>query len=108
MFEPAWERQPIETGIEHRVSRSALSVSEGMTLIIALPPSLRDFKPFYINFVGRYHRDAFPNRVSYSRFVQLMPSALVAPPLWAGERRTRSRANADITGSCHPLTESSQ
>jgi hypothetical protein len=78
VFEPAWEQQQIEAGIKHRVRPSALTLSEVMAIIIAFHQSrFRDFKHFYIDFVSRYHRDAFPNLVSYSRFVELMPSALV-------------------------------
>jgi hypothetical protein len=47
VFEPAWERQQVEAGIQHRVRPSALTVSEGMTLLIAFHPSrFRDFKHY--------------------------------------------------------------
>jgi hypothetical protein len=55
-----------------------LTVSEVRTIVIAFHLArFRDFKHFYIDCVGRYHRDAFPTLPSYSRFVELMPAALV-------------------------------
>ncbi len=76
--EPQWKRQQIEAGIKHRGRPSALTLSEVMTLIIAFYlAGFRNFKHFYLDFICRYHRDTFPDLVSYSRFVELMPSALV-------------------------------
>ena len=78
VFEPQWARQQIEAGIKHRSRPSALTLSEVMTIIIAFHAAgFRNFKHFYIDFVCADHRDAFPNLVSYSRFVELMPSALM-------------------------------
>jgi hypothetical protein len=49
-----------------------------MTLIIAFyAAGFRNLRHFYIDFVQRSHRDTFPDLVSHSRFVALMPSALV-------------------------------
>lgn len=107
VFEPAWERQLLEAGIKHRVKASALTLSEVMTLIIAFQVArYRDFKHFYIDFVCRYHRDAFPNLVSYSRFVELMPSALVPLCCFLPTRRGRVTGIAYIDSTslevCHP------
>jgi hypothetical protein len=60
--------------------------------------------------VGRYHRDAFPNLVSYSRFIELMPSALVplcaflhTPLRYLRSGRVTGIAYIDSTrlGVCH-------
>lgn len=107
VFEPAWERQLLEAGIKHRVKASALTLSEVMTLIIAFQVArYRDFKHFYIDFGCRYHRDAFPNLVSYSRFVELMPSALVPLCCLLHTRRGRVTGIAYIDSTslevCHP------
>jgi hypothetical protein len=107
VFEPAWERQQVEAGIKHRVRPSALTLSEVMTIIIAFHQSrFRDFKHFYLDFVCRYHRDAFPNLVSYSRFVEPMPSALVPLCAFLHTRCGRVTGIAYIDSTrlevCHP------
>jgi len=106
-FLPAWERQLLEAGASQRQRPAALTVSEVMTIVIAFQLSgYRTFKHFYIDCVGRYHRDAFPRLVSYSRFVELMPSVLVPlcalsrNPLWAGDRHRLHRF--DPLGSLSP------
>ena len=54
--------------------QSRLSVSEVMTIVIAFHGSgYRTFKEFYTNKVLPDWREAFPNLVSYGRFVELMP-----------------------------------
>lgn len=54
--------------------QSRLSVSEVMTIVIAFHGSgYRTFKDFYQHKVLADWRDAFPNLVSYGRFVELMP-----------------------------------
>ena len=68
-----------------------------MTLIIAFHSvGFRNFKHFYIDFMYRYHRDTFPNLVSYSRFVKLMPSALVPLCAFLQTRYGRVTGMADI------------
>ncbi len=52
----------------------------------------RDFKTYYTQFVQVYLRSEFPRRVSYSRFVELMPSMLI--PLCA----YLQRCYGDCTG----------
>ena len=54
-----------------------LAVSEVMTIIIYFHTSrYRDFKTYYTEYVQRHLRGEFPNLVSYSRFVELIPLAL--------------------------------
>lgn len=55
-----------------------LATSEVMTLIIYFHMSrYRDFKTYYTHYVQRHLRGEFPNLVSYHRFVELMPAALL-------------------------------
>lgn len=55
-----------------------LTASEIMTIIIHFHQShYRDFKTYYIDHVKKYLLQAFPDLVSYNRFVELMPSVLV-------------------------------
>ena len=55
-----------------------MSISEIMTIVIAFHGSgFRTFKDFYTRFMMVYGRKAFPKLVSYNRFVELMPWALM-------------------------------
>lgn len=55
-----------------------LAVSEVMTIIIYFHMSrYRDFKTYYTQYVQRHLRGEFPHLVSYTRFVELMPLALL-------------------------------
>lgn len=59
--------------------QSRLSISEVMTIIIAFHGSgYRTFKDFYKQKVLADWREAFPNLVSYGRFVELMPWSFMA------------------------------
>ena len=56
-----------------------LSLSEVMTILIHFHQSrYRDFKAYYTQHVCEHMRSEFPALVSYTRFVELMPSALPA------------------------------
>jgi transposase len=49
-----------------------------MTILIAFHQShYRDFKTFYLNQVLKYWKPEFPGLVSYTRFVEFIPSTLV-------------------------------
>lgn len=55
-----------------------LSTSEIMTIIIYFHMMrYRDFKTYYTNYVMKHLRSEFPDLVSYNRFVELMPMALL-------------------------------
>lgn len=56
----------------------SLCESEIITLLIAFQQShFRDFKTFYLGFVHTYWKKQFPKLVSYSRFIEFIPSVLV-------------------------------
>ena len=58
--------------------RSRMSLSEVMTIVIAFHGSgFRRFKEFYTLQVLPHWKKAFPNLVSYNRFVELMPWSLM-------------------------------
>ena len=58
--------------------RSRMSLSEVMTIVIAFHGSgFRTFKEFYTLQVLPHWKKAFPNLVSYNRFVELMPWSLM-------------------------------
>ena len=75
-FEPHWQRQQLESGQRKRRRSRSLSNSEIMTILIAFHSSHhRNFKHFYL-MLAQQHRAEFPRLVSYSRFVEWMPSVL--------------------------------
>ena len=77
-FEPCWKRQLVAAKKRQRNRRSTLCLSEVMTIIVLFHSSgYRNFKAFYTQHVLKYLGGAFPKLVSYNRFVELMPSALV-------------------------------
>ena len=76
LFEPLWERKLLETRQRRRAS--ALCLSEVMTIITLFHASgYRNFKAYYTEQVLTRYAWAFPRLVSYGRFVELMPSALI-------------------------------
>ena len=67
---------PSEASAETRGHPRRLHPSEVMTIIIAFQQSnYRTFKHFYLKHVCVYWCAAFPDLVSYSRFVQLKKDA---------------------------------
>ena len=76
LFEPLWQRQLLETRQRRRAS--TLCLSEVMTIITLFhASSYRNFKAYYTECVMKQYAWAFPRLVSYQRFVELMPAALV-------------------------------
>jgi transposase len=75
-FEPLWEREQLASGRRRRATR--LSSSEIMTLLVLFQQSgYRTFKGFYTQHVQTQLRAEFPQLVSYSRFVALIPRVLL-------------------------------
>lgn len=87
--------------------RSRLSVSEVMTIVIAFHGSgFRTFKSFYTCQVLPHWRCAFPNLVSYSRFVELIPWSVSALACFLqttfGELTGISFIDSTAVEVCHP------
>ena len=77
-FEPEWQRQRLTGGLPRRNRARRLCLSEIMTILILFHQShYRDFKAFYVDYVLVHWRAEFPGLVSYSRFVEFIPSALL-------------------------------
>ncbi len=73
-----WKITQLESGERKRNHERRMSESEIMTIIIAFHMShQRDFKNFYLGIVHRYHKKEFPALLSYTRFLEVMPSVLV-------------------------------
>lgn len=61
-----------------RGPKQSLSLSEIMTILIMYQIlQYRNFKSFYNDFLSEYWKEFFPNLPSYTRFVELIPQALV-------------------------------
>ena len=77
-FEPLWKRRLLTSGERRRERAGYLCLSEVMTIIVLFHASqYRNFKSYYTEHVMKHYAGAFPRLVSYHRFVELMPSALV-------------------------------
>jgi hypothetical protein len=77
-FEPLWQRKLLRLAPKQRHRCSSLALSEVMTIIIEFHLSgYRTFKDYYTKQVIKHQSHYFPRLVSYQRFVELMPSALV-------------------------------
>ena len=61
-----------------RNKQSKMTLSEVMTILLLFHKSdYKTFKHFYLDFVLNYLKTYFPKTVGYSRFVQMIPSALM-------------------------------
>lgn len=77
-FLPSFQAHVLESGLRQRQRARSLSPSEIMTLLILFHQShYRDFKAFYCQQVLVHLRAEFPGLVSYSRFVEFMPSVVL-------------------------------
>jgi hypothetical protein len=78
VFLPVWAKQMLASGAKQRLRLRSLTMSEIMTILIAFHQShYRDFKAYYCEQVVKYWHTEFPGLVSYNRFVEFIPSALV-------------------------------
>lgn len=74
-----WRRFLLKQGLAKRFKPCGLCLSEIMTLLVNFHTSgFRTFKDYYIKYVCLHLKKEFPGLVSYNRFIELMPGALVA------------------------------
>ena len=86
-FLPELEQHLLESGTIQRRRDRSLGMSEVMTIMIHFHQShYRNFKAYYCDHVLPHLRGEFPGLVSYTRFVDFIPSALI--PLCAYFRHT--------------------
>ena len=77
-FEPQWKQQLLGSGLQQRNRPRSLSLSEIMTILTAFHQSCyRNFKTYYQEKVQTERADAFPELVSYQRFIEWVPGTLV-------------------------------
>lgn len=78
VFLPMMEKKLISSGLRIRKRDRSLTMSEVMTLLILFHQSLyRNFKAYYLEYVLLHLRGEFPGLVSYTRFVDYIPSVLI-------------------------------
>ena len=77
-FVPEWRQLQLASGAIRRQRSKQLSLSEIMTILIWFHCShYRTFKAYYCEQVQRHLQAEFPSLVSYSRFVEITPTALL-------------------------------
>ncbi|ABE55736.1 transposase, IS4 family [Shewanella denitrificans OS217] len=78
VFMPQWKKQCVTDGTRKRQRSSRMDMSEIMTIIILFHTSHhRDFKNYYTGYLARFFKSDFPHLLSYTRFLELMPTAVV-------------------------------
>ena len=105
-FAPILRRHLLQPGPGSRLRQPALALSEIMTIIVAFHWShYRTFKHYSTNYVAPHLRPYFPTLVSYTRFVGLMPRALVPLCCYLHTRKGRCTGIAFIDSTplvvCH-------
>ena len=106
VFEPVYHQHLIATAGRHRRRQTRLALSEIMTIIVDFHRShYRDFKAYYLLHVRGHLRPYFPKVVSYNRFVELMPRALVPLSVYLNTRLGQGTGIAFIDSTpiagCH-------
>jgi len=77
VFMPEWEARLLADGTRQRNRQCRMTMSEVMTIIVAFHTSNhRDFKNYYTGFITRFYKGSFPELLSYTRFLAVMPKAL--------------------------------
>lgn len=77
-FAPEWRQGLLATGARRRLRTGVMAPSELMTILVLFHQShYRTFKAFYTEHVCRHLRAEFPALLSYTRFVELVPTLLV-------------------------------
>ncbi len=77
-FAPEWQHYLLASPGPHRRRPGQMHQSELMTILIAFHQShYRDFKAYYLDQVRQHWQREFPTLLSYTRFVELIPSVLV-------------------------------
>jgi hypothetical protein len=78
LFEPCWRQCLLAAASKQRDRKPRLCLSEVLMIIVGFHLSgYRTFKDYYTRHVMVDQFDYFPTLVSYNRFVELMPGALV-------------------------------
>lgn len=78
VFIPQWQKELLEDGTRQRKRDGRMTISEMMTIVISFHMSHhRDFKNYYCGYVAQIYKNEFPNLLSYTRFLAVMPRLIV-------------------------------
>ena len=89
-FEKELKKRLIEDGSVKRDRETKLSNSEIMTILVYFHISgYRTFKSYYINYVRVHLKNAFPDLVSYKRFVALQARVLLPLAVFMKNKRAK-------------------
>lgn len=92
-----WEKTQIEDGTKKSRRKSRLSLSEIMTIVVYYHQSgYKTFKWFYERNVCENRKQEFPHLVSYNRFIELLPEALIPLTLFMKSLCKKGRGIAFI------------
>ena len=88
VYEPEIKKHLIGNGAMRRDRKGKLTLSEVMTLLVYFHMSgYRNFKEYYLKHVCVYMKGAFPDLVSYKRFVALIAKAMLPLASFMKNRR---------------------
>jgi hypothetical protein len=96
-FEPIYQQGLLQAGQRQRTRTTALTLSEILTILVYVHWShYRTFKHYYTEYVMAHLRPYFPRLGSYTRFVELLPRALVPLCCYLHTRKGRCTGVAFI------------
>lgn len=96
-FEPMYHRHLLQAGYRHRRRQPALALSEILTILVYFHSShYRTFKHYYTEYVVTHLQPYCPTLVSYPRFVEFLPRALVPLCCYLQTRKGRCTGIAFI------------
>ena len=106
-FSESLEKALISTP-KTKLNKSALSLSEVMTIVILFHKSgFRFFKYFYCQMVLPFWKSAFPKLLSYNRFIEIMPRCLQALTIFFNQIKGKDTGISIIDSTklvvCHNL-----
>ena len=96
-FEPIYQQHLLQAGKRQRTRATTLTLSEIMTILVYFHWShYRTFKHYYTDYVVAHLRPYFPGLGSYTRFVELLPRALIPLCCYLHTRKGRCTGIAFI------------
>jgi DDE family transposase len=106
-FEPLWQQHLVSEGSRRRWREPRMCLSEVRTILVSFPQSgSRTFKDYFLRYVTPHLHWAFPQVVSYPRFVELIPQTWVPLCAYFQTCKGRSEGVAFIDSTllcvCHP------
>jgi len=106
-FEPLWRQHLVSEGRRQRWHEKQWCLIEVMTIMVSFHQSgYWMFKDYFLRYVTPHLRWAFPQVVSYTRFVELMADALVPLCAYFHTRKGRSEGvgfiDSTLLAVCHP------